>query len=198
VRDGRVLVKEPEAAAERASYFRAVLADERAFRDWYERSLPYVYGYVFDRCGGSSVAEELTQDTFVEAVRHQAGFDGRADPLTWVCGIARHKLADHFRRLEREERRQARLVVRHDEGQPDGDAFELTADSADAVRHALRSLPAMQGAALVLRYLDELSVREIAGLLGRSESAVESLLSRGREAFRRMYEAQPTPGTDDE
>jgi RNA polymerase sigma-70 factor, ECF subfamily len=193
-----VLVEEPEAAAERASDFRAVLADERAFRDWYERSLPYVYGYVFDRCGGSSVAEELTQETFVEAVRHQAGFDGRADPLTWVCAIARHKLADHFRRLEREERRQARLEAHHAEEQPDREVPGVGADAADAVRHALRSLPAMQGAALVLHYLDELSVREIAGLLGRSESAVESLLSRGREAFRRTYEALPTPGTDDE
>lgn len=192
-----MLVEEAEKAAKRADDFRAVLADQRAFRDWYERSLSYVYGYVFDRCGGSSVAEELTQEAFVEAVRHQARFDGRSDPLTWVCGIARHKLADHFRRLERQERRQARLVARHVEEEPDRDVSEV-GDAGDAVRSVLRSLPAMQRAALVLHYLDGFSVREIADLLGRSESAVESLLSRGRESFKRVYGAQPELGTDDE
>jgi RNA polymerase sigma factor (sigma-70 family) len=50
---------------------------------------------------------------------------------------------------------------------------------------AVRRLPAAQRAAITLRYIDDLPVREVAALLGRSEGAVESLLSRGRETLRR-------------
>lgn len=185
----RVLAEETEQRDD----FRAVLADESAFRIWYDRALPYVYGYVLDHCGRSSVAEELTQETFVEAVRSQARFDGRSDPLTWVCGIARHKLADHFRRLDRDERRDVRLAARQIAVEADP-GLSNGMDAGHAVRRALRSLPAMQCAALALLYLDELSMREIASVLGRSESAVESLLSRGRENFKRVYREPPGGG----
>jgi RNA polymerase sigma-70 factor (ECF subfamily) len=89
------------ATGERAEEFRAVFADESAFRGWYVSTLPYVYGFVLDRCGRCELAEELTQETFVEVVCGRASFAGGSDPLTWVCAIARHKLADHFRRLDR-------------------------------------------------------------------------------------------------
>ena len=63
------------------------------------------------------------------------------------------------------------------------------AEEADSDRLAvvLSRLPAAQRAAVVLRYLDDLSVRDVARLMGRSEKAIESLLSRGREALRRSY-----------
>lgn len=139
------------------------------------------------------MAEELTQEAFVEAVRSQHGFDGRSDPLTWVCAIARHKLADHYRRLDREERRHLRLLTRAGGMESDPEPPE-SPEARDAVRRALGSLPAMQRAVLVLHYLDELSMREIAAVLGRSESAVESLLSRGRENFKRVYLEPSTSG----
>ena len=75
-------------------------------------SRPTVYSFVLYRCGGvGSVAQEVTQEAFVEAVRHRDRFDGRSSPLTWVCGIARHKLADHFRRLARDKDRAVDLVA---------------------------------------------------------------------------------------
>src|SRR5687767_5970482 len=84
----------------------AVFADEAAFRTWYDRSLPTVYRYLFHRCGRNpEVAEELTQQAFVEAVRGRRRFRGDADATTWVIGIARHRLVDHFRRSERDSRR---------------------------------------------------------------------------------------------
>jgi RNA polymerase sigma-70 factor (ECF subfamily) len=61
----------------------------------------------------------------------------------------------------------------------------------DALSRALRNLPAMQRAVLVLRFFDRLSVRDIAIEIGRSESATESLLGRARAAFERVYE-EPT------
>src|SRR5262245_49670127 len=82
------------------------LADDAAFSAWYGRSLPRLYSYLLSRCANdTTLAEALSQQTFVAAIDLRARFDGRSDIVTWLCGIARHKLADHFRRAERDERR---------------------------------------------------------------------------------------------
>ena len=165
----------------------AIVADQAAFREWYELTMPRVYQYLVSRNGHDlALAEELTQQTFVEALRQRATYDGRSDVVTWLCAIARHKLVDHFRRSGREQRRHLRLSA----------AWTDAANGAWAeqelragVESGLAQLPGEQRMVLVLRYLDQLPVREIAPTIGRSEKATESLLSRAREAFRRAYGA---------
>ncbi len=161
----------------------ACFASESAFRRFYEAALPRVYGYLFRRCPDRAVAEDLTQQTFLEAVRHRRSFDGRSSPLTWLTGIARHKLVDHFRALEREERRRMRLIVREIDVDPDATAWR-TVDARDELVDALARLTSMQRAVLVLHYADGLPVDEVARLVGRSVGATESLLGRARESLR--------------
>jgi RNA polymerase sigma-70 factor (ECF subfamily) len=148
-----------------------------------------VYAYLFGRCGGeASLAEELTQLTFIDAIRHRETYDGRADSVTWLIAIGRNRLLDHLRRQEREERRRLRIVVREiavDDGQ--GAAWH-TLEDRDQIVRAMHLLPATQRAALILHHVDGLPVRDVAVAMGRSQTAVESLLSRGRERFRRVYE----------
>jgi RNA polymerase sigma-70 factor (ECF subfamily) len=129
------------------------------------------------------LAEELTQQTYVEALRHADRFDGRSNVVTWLCAIGRNKLVDHYRRARRDERRHGELVLL-----PRADGWHDT-ETRDAVERALGGLPPDQRLALIFRYLDGLTVREVASALGRTESATESLLSRARESFRRAYEA---------
>lgn len=163
----------------------AVLADEQAFRAWYDRSLPTVYGYLFHRCGrDADLAEELTQQAFVEAVRNFGRFRGRASATTWVIGIARHKLVDHFRRAERDARRLAAFSA---EELGIASPSSPSPNGPDDIDAALAVLPAMQRAVLVLHYMDRLSVREVARSIGKTEAATASLLARGREAFRLAY-----------
>jgi len=180
-----------DVISERSAELVAAFASEGEFRSFYERTLPRIFGYLLHRCGGDrSVAEELTQQTFIEAVRRRESFDGRADPLTWLTAIARHKLADHYRRLDSEERRRLRLVVKEIAEDNEGRAWQRT-DEREAIVSALGTLPALQRAVLVLHYADGLSVREISGELGKSESSIESLMTRARDAFRRSY-GEPT------
>jgi RNA polymerase sigma-70 factor (ECF subfamily) len=158
-----------------------VLADERTFRAWYDDALPRVYGYLLQRTGWDrDLAEELTQQAFVDAFRTQ-GHGSVDDPIAWVIGIARHRLIDHFRALERRERGLLRLLAHSREP-----AVTWLGDMEPEGRlvQALARLPAAQRAAMTLRYLDDLPVRDVAAVLGRSEGAVESLLSRGRETLR--------------
>lgn len=175
-----------EDPAARAAALQAVFEDTFRLRGWVEETLPAVYGFVFARCGADrAIAEDITQETMVELVRHRSGFDGRATPMTWACGIARHKIADHYRARSREERRRLRLL----ETLPDQQHRAIESrETREAVIDALQRLPEAQRAVLAFHYLDGMPVREIAGRIGRSESAVESLLARARDGFRRAWD----------
>jgi RNA polymerase sigma-70 factor, ECF subfamily len=158
-----------------------LVQDPVAFRHWYDLVLPRVYRYLLARCGDSSLAEELTQQTFVEAIRHRGKFDGRSDVVTWLCAIGRNKVVDHYRRSGRDAIRDRRLNV------DGGEDHMASALERDAILHALDGLAADQRLALIFRYFDGMSVRDVAAQLGRTVKATESLLSRAREAFRLAY-----------
>jgi RNA polymerase sigma-70 factor, ECF subfamily len=146
--------------------------------DIYQRALPQVYGYLLPRCG-------RTADTFMAAVAALAEGRIRAADVTvaWLIGVARHKLADHWRRSAREQRGAAAVAVLAEEA---GDPWDKHLD-VQAAHAALARLPGPQRAALTLRYLDGLPVAEVAACLGRSLHATETLLVRGRAALRRIY-----------
>ena len=154
------------------------------FQEFYERALPVVYGYFFRRCGGRrDVAEELTQETFLSAVRSlRQGSDVNA-PLPWVVSIARRRLVDYY---EGENRRrttgqQLNLESAH--------AQQRTTTLAEVrLLSALDEVPGMQRLALVLRYVDDMPIREVALLIDKSERATESLLARGRRSLLEAYQ----------
>src|SRR3954451_9668956 len=170
-----------------ANELQMALASDVAFEAWYAATLPRVYAYVFSRCGRDiALAEDITQQAFIAAVEQRSRFDGRSDSATWIRGIARNKLADHFRRQAREERRQMRLEVRQLD--MDRDAAAAPAfDDRTAIADALRSLPANQRAVLAFVVIDDLPVAEAGRLMGKSASATQSLLHRARASFRRAY-----------
>jgi RNA polymerase sigma-70 factor (ECF subfamily) len=161
-----------------------------ALLDMYESALPEVYGYLLSRCGNRTLAEELTSETFLGAVN--ACRKSQAEPVSvaWLIGVARHKLADHWRRREREERG-LRLV--HESEPETTDPWD---DQLDAMlaRQVLGSLGAAHRAALTLRYVDGLGVPEVAAHLDRTLHATEALLVRARTAFRKAY--QEKEGSD--
>ena len=183
---------ERTAVADGVDELQVALATDGAFEAWYRRTLPRVYSYLLSRCGSdAALAEELTQQTFIAAIDGRSRFDGRSDTVTWLCGIARHKLADHFRVLEREERRRMRLEVREIQlGEGGREAPDL--DDRAAIEDAIRSLPAAQRAVLVFVVLDDLPVADAARLMGRSTGATQSLLHRARDGFRRAYRGEST------
>ena len=164
------------------------LDDQAAFRAFYRDALPRVYGYFLTRCGHDrSTAEDLTQETFLVAIRGSDRSTAISAPMPWIMGVARHKLLDHWRAWEREGRRLA-AVKAAAATEPQSEL--LPWDEEQGVEHAsaaLANVPAAQRTALVLHHMDGLTVRQVAEQLGRSSGAVESLLSRGRASFRDAY-----------
>ncbi len=156
----------------------------------YDHALPQVYGYLVSRCRSAPVAEDLTADTFLAAVG--AVRNGTVDQLTvaWLIGVARHKLVDHWRKSEREQRG---LRVAHDAPDAVDDPWDERVDAIRA-QAVLANLSADHRAALTLRYVDGLSVPEVAAQLDRSVHAAEGLLVRARGAFRRVYGERNSDG----
>ena len=175
------------ATADRVDEFQVALADDASFESWYWRTLPRVYSYLVSRSGGdTALAEDLTQQTFIAALDQRARYDGRSDTVSWLCGIARHKLADHFRANDRDERRRIRMEVRQiDLGLSSGQGIHL--EERSMVADVFRTLPPGQRAVLALVVLDDLPVAQAARLLGKGRGATESLLFRARDSFRRAY-----------
>lgn len=157
--------------------------DQRlALVEMYDAALPEVYGYLAARTSSITDAEDLTSETFLaaaDAVRR------RAVPelsVAWLIGVARHKLVDHWRRREREQR--SLTAVADDDATVDEWDVEIDALTA---RRVLAGLGPHHRSALTLRYLDGLPVRQVADLIGRSEGATEVLLVRAKAAFRAAY-----------
>ena len=153
----------------------------------YDNAVGEVYGYLLTRCRNRTVAEDVTSEVFMGAV--DAVRRGTEPTVTtaWLIGIARHKLVDHWRRVEREQRRLQAVADEPAAGADDEDPWDAHLDVL-AARDALERLGAHHRAALTLRYLDGLPVAEVAAVLGRTLHATEALLVRARRAFRDAYE----------
>jgi RNA polymerase sigma-70 factor (ECF subfamily) len=162
---------------------RAVLAGgEFAWRTLYDESFASLYAYVLWRCGGlRDRADEVSQETWLTAVRRLRAFDPSAGSFAaWLRGIAANVLRNHFRREKQRTRRTQPL-------ESEMLAVEEKREEAERIATALGSLPAHYEAVLRMKYLEGRSVADIAAERGESPKAVESQLSRAREAFRQAY-----------
>jgi RNA polymerase sigma-70 factor, ECF subfamily len=175
-----------------------ILAGERAAAETLlERHLDPVVQFVHWRLGGDAHGvEDLVQDTFLVALERMGGFDGRSSLHTWLCGIARNKIRD-----ARKTRRPVSLQEALAEADAEIDAIlaELAreplpdhvlerAETRDLVGATLSSLPPDYAEALVQKYVEGRSVAEIARARAKGDKAVESLLTRARAAFARVFE----------
>ena len=175
-----------------ADLIRAVQSGDAAALDTlYRRYLPSVWRYAFARLRGDTAAvEDVVSETFLAAVR-------RIDRLTpeggsvagWLIGIARHKIGDLWRRRRRVQTGgTAEDRIEATPGGVDPASPIEAAETRARVAEVLDTLPDDQRAALEWKYVDKLSVREIADRMGRTEKAAEAVLYRARKAFREAYD----------
>lgn len=158
-------------------------ASEGELVDLFERTVAPLYRYASRLCGSDRAAtEDLVQETYVCLLREvRAGRPLDMD-IGWLITTCRSRFIDRTRADHRRAAREGHITRRAHDG---GDASVGT-DST--VRGVLAGLPPEQRAALVLRYVDDLPVPEVARVLGRSVHATESLLVRARTAARARLE----------
>ncbi len=161
--------------------------DSAAWRAFYTSELPAVWRYAYALVGDRSVAEDISSETMLAMLRNLDKFDPHKWQIhAWLRGVVSNKVADHFRHVARQ--RKMLESVRHNSARESD--LPKPVEIEEKRQHILRSLDRLaeqQRRALEWKYIDKISVREIANRLGQTEKSAESLLFRARREFRRLH-----------
>jgi RNA polymerase sigma-70 factor, ECF subfamily len=149
------------------------MAADGSFEEFYSGAVGRLLGQLFPVTGDLHEAEEVVQEAFARASVRWARLRDYDVPEAWVRRVAMNLAADRARRL----RRQARAILRI------GPPPEVPSASVEALAEALRGLPVRQRQVIVLHYLVDLPVEEVARTMAMPDGTVKSLLARGRRAL---------------
>jgi RNA polymerase sigma-70 factor (ECF subfamily) len=157
----------------------AAQRDPGRFAELYDQHFHRVYAYIARRVSDRAEAQDLTAHVFHQALANLGKFKWRGAPfITWLYRIASNALSDQRKRRMREMRSESEDYEAMVE--IDVEAVERRAVLFEAVQ----TLPADQKHVIIMRFAQELSIRDIADQLGRTEGAVKQLQFRGLENLR--------------
>ncbi len=167
--------------------------DTEAFGQLYDRYVTGVFRYLYFRVGSTQLAEDLTAETFLRALRSLHTFQWKGkDFSAWLTTIARNLMNDHFKsRRVRSEFSTDSFPDRADAGRgPEEDALDLL--SNEELMQAVSTLPDDQRDCVLMRFVQELSIAETAQVLGRSEGAVKQLQLRAVRSLAKVLRQEAT------
>jgi RNA polymerase sigma factor (sigma-70 family) len=171
--------------------------DVSAWERFYDQYAAWTFRFAMAHLSGNRAdAEDLTSDILITAAKSIKRYNAARGPLdAWMLGVARHRLARfcHDRRLEAPFVPAIQDDLSESETPLPDTLIENTLTN-EVVTRALASLPQRQAAALIDKYVSGHSVEEIARKSATTLKAVESLLSRGRAAFRAAFTALSQDG----
>jgi len=175
---------------------RAQAGDAEAFGELYDRYVDVVFRYVSYRVGSRQLAEDLTSETFLRALRRIGSFtwQGR-DVGAWFVTIARNLVADHYK----SSRYKLELTTDDVQVASGGAADRMVEESPEhavleqmqnkVLLEAVKQLGSEQQECIALRFLQGLSVAETAAVMGKNEGAVKALQYRAVRALGRLLPA---------
>jgi len=167
----------------------------------YRRYLARVYSFAYYELGDHHAAEDATEATFVAALTNLSRFEERARPVdgegastfrVWLFQIARNEVAGERRRARRRPVEPIGETIVADPLNVEDEAVRR--DEARAAWRAVGRLPGERRQAMVLRFVDELSTAEIAGVLGKSEGSVRVLIHRAIKSIAKELGASRESG----
>jgi len=157
----------------------AAQKDPAKFGDLYERNFERVYAFVARRVRDRHTAEDVTAEVFHKALAALPGFQFRGAPFAaWLIRIAANAIADRSRRATQE------VSVADDSREL---SVESDADASDRRADLFRfvdELPADQRRVIVERFVEQRSIRDVAGRLNKTEGAVKQLQFRALQTLR--------------
>ena len=176
--DARPIPFDPDRLA-----VQAARRDPLRFEALYRKYVAQIYSYALYETRNHHAAEDLTEQVFLHALRGLPAFREGADldqPSTfrvWLFQIARNALSNS-RRTERRHPQASLDLAVNVAGTDDPASAAVARDEAGRAWRAIERLPEERRRALVLRFVEEMSAREIGAVLGRSEGSVRVLIHR--------------------
>ncbi len=151
------------------------------FEDTYREYQQMIHAFLLRLCGNEHLAEELTQETFYQALKHWGEFRGQASVSTWLCTIAKRQLYNTVRRKELLPLEEAV----HASGEDVTDAL-VRSDRMMAAHRLIHRLPEPMREVFTLRTFGDLSHAQIGSLFGKSESWARVTYYRARQQLQQM------------
>lgn len=176
---------------------RAQQGDRQALGELYNRHVDLIYRYVYARVRDEAVAEDLTAEVFVKALEGLPEYEARGYPFqAWLYRIARARTVDYYRRQER--RREVTLDETLPAERPHPDEFVEMADRWGRAIDLVAQLTDDQQDVLILRFIGELTLSEVADTLGKTTGSVKSLQHRALTSLARLVDEQTATGAHDD
>lgn len=160
------------------------------FTDQYAQCFDYVYSYIYARTAGNrQMTEDIVQETFSAAWLALDRFNNRSSFRTWLCSIAKNKLRESYRKSICREKYE---ILDNDSciesvSSFDLEQFEIDKEKRQCVQKALNQINPLYRYVLILKYMDDMSVKEIAKELEKSVKSVDGILQRAKTAFEKVY-----------
>jgi RNA polymerase sigma-70 factor, ECF subfamily len=178
-------------SVDEAKLIEAAQNDPEAFGPLYERYVDRIYRYAYRRVGNHVDAEDVTSQTFQQALAALPGYEWRGIPFgAWLYRIAGNVIARRGRTSSREVTVEDVASLSQESTGVDEDPAQIVAErQEDELTEALRQLPVDQQRVIVLRFSHGMKSREIGEVMGRSEGAVKQLLHRAMIALRATLES---------
>jgi RNA polymerase sigma-70 factor, ECF subfamily len=188
--------------SERELVSRMLSGDEGAFDEFFADYFPRLFRFAILRLRDPDTAEDIVQASLISAVRHLGSWRGEATLFTWLCTICRREISAWEKRMWRrisvpiaEDDPAVRAALESIGAEAEApDAGLARADTGRVVQLVLDHLPPRYSRALEWKYLEDLSVGDIATRLECTPKAAESLLTRARDAFRDAFAAVQVAG----
>jgi RNA polymerase sigma-70 factor, ECF subfamily len=167
------------------------------FERLYNEHAQALFAFLAYRTGNVALAEDLVADTFERVLVARKPFDPRkSSEKTWIYAIALNRLRDLSRRRAAEDRAVEQIGTASENGASNGqNGFEV-AETRQLVMAALDHVSAEERETLALRYGADLSLSEIAKVIGKPRSTVEGRLYKGLKRLRAELEEPTVSGTD--
>jgi RNA polymerase sigma-70 factor (TIGR02952 family) len=166
---------------------RARGGEAEAFGLLYDRYVELVYRYVYYRVGSHAMAEDLTSDTFLRALRRMSDFSWQGKDFgAWLVTIARNLVADHFKSSRHRLEICTPDLIESDRLDEGPERAVLDAMTTRVLLMAVGQLGSEQRECVVLRFLHGLSVAETALVMGKKSGAIKALQYRAVRSLARM------------
>lgn len=165
---------------------------EQRFIKLYRSYIDEVYQFVYFRSGFDvPLAEDITQEIFIDIFKGLDSFKGFCSERTWVFKIARNKLIDFYRKQYSKEYELCEIneALQLSDSNYDIDLQIEKSFEAGVVRECLKKLPSQYRIILFMKYVDGKSVNQIAEIINKSHKASESMLQRAKKTFIKEYKS---------
>ena len=147
-----------------------------------------MYVYVFELVHDEQTSLDLVQETFIAAVRHIGGLRDDAKFGSWLFGIAHQKCIQRWRKQNREEILLDEIPEAPDEFENSPDDLLIRQEQEAEFMNLLNQLPLPQRSVLLLHFVEDFSLEEIAGITGAQLGTVKSRLHYAKRALRKLLE----------